>query len=194
METGTFDTGTIVILATVLLVGCMAIRSWIGSQKPQRVPEAEKLVLLGDELRNANASLAQLTTILQQQQAAIDRNAQTLEGMRRSLEDQAGAGKSALESVSGAVDTARSEAATRDETMRKLIGDVHGVAAAASENVENALLTAGGLRRKLDEVGAQAENIPAAAQRHPAASAERDSDRRGDAETGCGATARPRER
>ena len=156
MEASTFDTGTIVILAAVLLVGCMAIRSWIGSQKPQSVPQGDKLVPMRDELRNANASLAQLTTIVQQQQAAIDKNTQTLEGVRRSLEDQAGAGKSAIESVSGAVDTARGEAAARDEAMRKLIGDVHGVAAAASENAENALLTAGGLRRKLDEVGAQA--------------------------------------
>lgn len=158
METGTFDTATIVILAAVLLVGCMAIRSWFGSQKPQSIPDAEKLT--GVELRKANASLAQLTTIVQHQQATIDRNAQTLEGMRRSLEDQAGAGKSAIESVSGAVDAARSEAGARDEAMRRLIGDVHGVAVAASENAENALLTAGGLRSKIDEVGDQVSNIP----------------------------------
>ena len=145
MESSTFDTGAIVILAAIFLIGCLAIRSWIRNRKPQQsVPEA------GD------ASLAQLTTIVQQQQAAIDKNAQTLEGVRRSLDDQA----AAVESISGAVDTARSEAATRDEAMRELIGNVHGVAAAASENAENALLTAGGLRRKLDEVGTQAENIP----------------------------------
>ncbi len=160
METSTFDTGTIVILAAVLLVGCMAIKSWIGSQKLQSVPQGEELVPMRDELRNANASLSQLTTIVQQQQAAIDKNTQTLEGVRRALEDQADAGRTALESVSGAIDTARSEATARNEAMRKLLGDVHGVAAAASENAENALLTAGGLRRKLDEVGAQAKNIP----------------------------------
>lgn len=160
METSTFDSGTVVILAAVLLVVYMAVRNWIGNQKPRSVPEGKKPVPMQEELRDTNASLAQLTTIIHQQQAAIDKNTQTLQGMRRSLEDQAGAGKSALERISGAVDAARSEAAARDEATRKLIGDVHSVAAAAGENAENALLTAGGLRRKLDEVGTQVENIP----------------------------------
>ena len=159
METYGFDTGQIAIIAIAILVGCLALSSWIRRPKGQ-TGETEVLVQIRNELRDANASLRQLKDAAQHQQSTLEQTTATLEAMRGNANDHASDVKSAIETVSGAMDAARAEGTARHETTSEAIETVRTTAAEAQEKANDAYLAANGLRRKIDEINEQVGGIP----------------------------------
>ncbi|MCY4120267.1 MAG: hypothetical protein OXG72_05030, partial [Acidobacteria bacterium] len=159
METYGFDTGPIAILAIAILVGSLALRSWMRRPKGQS-GETEVLVQIRNELRDANASLRQLKDAAQHQQSTLEKTTATLEAMRGTANDHASDVKSAIETVSGAVDAARAEGTARHETTSEAIEAVRTTAADAQEKANDVYLAANGLRRKIDEINEHVGAIP----------------------------------
>ncbi|MYH31537.1 MAG: hypothetical protein F4137_22485 [Acidobacteria bacterium] len=165
METHGLDAGEIAILAIALLVAAVAsfvaLRMPMSARKsPSGTNDTEALGRLRNQLRAANASIAELKTIIDLQQSALETIVATLESTRRAADDHASDLKAGIETIAGALDAAQAEATARDKSTAKRIDEIGNIAAEVRENANNTILTVHSLRKTVDGIEQHIAGIP----------------------------------
>lgn len=169
METYGPDAGNIIIIGVACLMAGMA--AWSTLRTPiaslaRRLrashPQNERTPLpdLHGQLQATNASIAELKTISQRQQAKVEAIGIEVQAIRRTVDDHATDLKTGIEKLAGATDAARAEATEHNQATTATLSEIARIAGDTVEFGNNTFLAVNGLRNRIDEIKGHVAGIP----------------------------------